>query len=220
MAEYQCRNPFILRRRQFACNVSESAQSTRFNTPEVAPTELTLKENLVEVELFAAGLNFEATQGAGVDVILNSLTGELMEESWRCIAAGGTMVKLGKRNMLDRNYLSMEPLGRNASYRCFDMSHTHVSGQLISRNRLLDEIMNLINKRQLTPIGPIKTFSFADIPTAFGYMRRANHIGKIVISDGPDAEVQVEALFKPGSHVFTTRFGTGGLSAGFYGRSS
>lgn len=81
---------------------------------------------------FASEL-MHATHGAGVDVILNSLTGELMEESWRCIAAGGTMVELGKKDMLDRNYLSMEPFGRNASYRCFDMSHAHVSDTLIAR---------------------------------------------------------------------------------------
>lgn len=74
-----------------------------------------------------------ATDGKGVDVILNSLTGELLEESWRCIATGGTMVELGKKDMLDRNYLSMEPFGRNASFRCFDMSHKHVSDQLIAR---------------------------------------------------------------------------------------
>ena len=47
------------------------------------------------------------TSGYGVDIILNSLTGDMLDESWRCIANGGTMVELGKRDMLDRNYLSM-----------------------------------------------------------------------------------------------------------------
>lgn len=75
----------------------------------------------------------EATNGYGVDVILNSLTGDLLDESWRCVAEGGTMVELGKKDMLDRNNLSMEPFGRNASYRCFDMSHKQVSDQLIAR---------------------------------------------------------------------------------------
>lgn len=74
-----------------------------------------------------------ATNGNGVDVILNSLTGDLLDESWRCIANGGTMVELGKKDMLDRNCLSMEPFGRNASFRCFDMSHQHVSDALIAR---------------------------------------------------------------------------------------
>jgi NADPH:quinone reductase-like Zn-dependent oxidoreductase len=81
---------------------------------------------------FASEL-MRATNNEGVDVIINSLTGDLLEESWRCIREGGTMVKLGKKDMLDRNYLSMEPFGRNASYRCFDMAHKNVSDALIAR---------------------------------------------------------------------------------------
>ncbi|KAL8912790.1 MAG: hypothetical protein Q9171_002248 [Xanthocarpia ochracea] len=122
-----------------------------------------------------------ATDGYGVDVILNSLTGDLLDESWRCIANGGTMVELGKKDMLDRNYLSMEPFGRNASFRCFDMSHKHVSDALIAR--LLRQLMGLIEKGHVKPIDPIKVFSFQDIPSAFRFMRGANHIGKIVISN-------------------------------------
>ena len=86
---------------------------------------------------FAAEL-MRSTDGHGVDVILNSLTGDLLDESWRCIANGGTMVELGKKDMLDRNYLSMEPFGRNASFRCFDMSHKHVSDALIARQAILN----------------------------------------------------------------------------------
>ena len=121
------------------------------------------------------------TQGKGVDVILNSLTGDILDESWRCIAEGGTMVELGKKDMLDRNTLSMEPFGRNASYRCFDMSHKHVSDSVIAQ--LLTKLMELIKHGHVKPISPIKTFGFDDIPSAFRYMRSANHIGKIVISN-------------------------------------
>ena len=140
------------------------------------------------------------TNNYGVDVILNSLTGDLLDESWRCIAHGGTMVELGKKDMLDRNYLSMEPFGRNASFRCFDMSHVHVSDALIARYanfdstsstiatdvviRLLTQLMGLIEKGHVKPISPIKTFGFEDVPSAFRFMRGAKHIGKIVISNG------------------------------------
>ncbi|KGO72702.1 Acyl transferase/acyl hydrolase/lysophospholipase [Penicillium italicum] len=129
---------------------------------------------------FASEL-MRVTDGYGVDVILNSLTGDLLDESWRCIASGGTMVELGKRDMLDRNTLSMEPFGRNASYRCFDMSHKHVSNKLIGR--LLTQLFELLDAGHVKPIAPITVFPFEDIPSAFRYMRSANHIGKIVISN-------------------------------------
>ncbi len=73
------------------------------------------------------------TEGKGVDVILNSLTGELLDESWRIIADGGTMVEIGKKDVLARNSLSMEPFNRNASFRAVDMSHKQISDSLIAR---------------------------------------------------------------------------------------
>jgi len=73
------------------------------------------------------------TQGKGVDIILNSLTGDLLDESWRCISDGGTMIEIGKKDILARNSLSMEPFNRNASYRGVDMSHKQISDPLIAR---------------------------------------------------------------------------------------
>ena len=149
----------------------------------------------------------KATAGYGVDVIINSLTGDLLDESWRCIANGGTMVEIGKKDMLDRNSLSMEPFGRNATYRGFDMSHVHVTDALIAKyviihldqhpfytdqtNRLLKHMMRLMHDGHIQPISPQKVFPFEDIAGAFHYMRGANHIGKIVISNGSDNDIVV-----------------------------
>lgn len=75
-----------------------------------------------------------ATDGRGVDVILNSLTGEMLDESWRICANGGTMVEIGKKDIVDRNVLAMEPFDRNCSFRAMDFSFTRdISDPLISR---------------------------------------------------------------------------------------
>ena len=73
------------------------------------------------------------TGGKGVDIILNSLTSNLLEESWLCIADGGNMIEIGKRDMLDRNTLSMAPFNRNASYRAVDMSHKSIPEPVLQR---------------------------------------------------------------------------------------
>jgi hypothetical protein len=64
---------------------------------------------------------------------LNSLSNEMLDESWRCIADNGTFVEIGKKDMLDRNSLSMEPFCRNASYRAIDMSHDSIPLATIAR---------------------------------------------------------------------------------------
>ena len=81
-----------------------------------------------------AGEIMKATGGRGVNVVINSLVGELLDASWRIMADGGNMVEIGKRDILDRNTLSMEPFGRNCSFRAVDMSYArHIDGPMVAR---------------------------------------------------------------------------------------
>ncbi|KAJ5321623.1 polyketide synthase [Penicillium brevicompactum] len=138
---------------------------------------------------FAAAI-LKATQGRGVDVILNSLTGDMLHESWRICADGGTFVEIGKKDIADRNVLSMEPFDRNCSFRAMDFSYTRdISDSLIAD--LLDEIFDLVNAGHVKPISPITTFSFGDIRSALAFIRSGRHMGKVVISDGEIPDVQV-----------------------------
>lgn len=57
-----------------------------------------------------------ATRGRGVDVVLNSLSGEQLHASWQCVAEGGSMVEIGKRDLLGRGHLAMKPFLSNRSY--------------------------------------------------------------------------------------------------------
>ena len=40
----------------------------------------------------------DITDGKGVDVVLNSLSGELLNASWNCVATDGAMIEIGKRD--------------------------------------------------------------------------------------------------------------------------
>lgn len=74
------------------------------------------------------------TSNQGVDCVINSLVGELLDASWRIVADGGNMVEIGKRDIVDRNTLSMEPFDRNCSFRAVDMSYTqNITDSLVAR---------------------------------------------------------------------------------------
>ncbi|RFU78094.1 polyketide synthase [Trichoderma arundinaceum] len=133
---------------------------------------------------FASAI-LEITGGKGIDVIINSLTGELLDESWRICADGGVMVEIGKKDIVDRNYLSMEPFDRNCSFRAVDFSYKQVTDDIIQR--LLAQTFQMVEDRHIKPILPITTYRFDDIPAAFAFMRSGKHIGKIVISDGQES---------------------------------
>ena len=115
-----------------------------------------------------------------MDVVLNSLTGELLEESWRIVAAGGTLVDISKKDMLARNALPMEPFTRNASYRALDTSLPFFTDEMIAR--CLSQTFHLMEQGRLQPIAPVNAFGFDAIPDALRMMRGAKHLGKLVIS--------------------------------------
>ena len=56
------------------------------------------------------------TRGAGVNVVLNSLTGEFIPKSFSVLAAGGRFLELGKREIYSSAQLAALPLRADASY--------------------------------------------------------------------------------------------------------
>ena len=63
-----------------------------------------------------------ATEGRGVDMVLNSLTGDLLHDSWRACAEFGRFIEIGKRDILDAGSLDMQPFSKNLTFVAFDLS--------------------------------------------------------------------------------------------------
>jgi len=61
------------------------------------------------------------TDNRGVDVVLNSLSGELLHASWRSVAEFGTMIEIGKRDFRRRAKLSMEAFEANRTFVGLDL---------------------------------------------------------------------------------------------------
>lgn len=67
-----------------------------------------------------------ATNGRGVDLALNSLSGELLHTSWKCVARFGKMLEIGKRDFIGRARLSMDLFEANRMFCGIDMSEIAV----------------------------------------------------------------------------------------------
>lgn len=63
-----------------------------------------------------------ATEGYGVDVVINFLTGDLLQAGWECVANFGRFVEVGKRDLLDAGRLDMHVFLQNATFTAFDFS--------------------------------------------------------------------------------------------------
>ncbi|KAL1968658.1 hypothetical protein VTN77DRAFT_1484 [Rasamsonia byssochlamydoides] len=86
---------------------------------------------------FAKGI-MRMTNRQGVDVVLNSLSGEALRRTWACIAPFGRFVELGLRDGLSNGRLEMSPFARNVTYSGVDLSvilqrHPAKAATLMSR---------------------------------------------------------------------------------------
>lgn len=61
------------------------------------------------------------TNGRGVDLVLNSLSGDLLHASWRCVAKWGKMMEIGKRDLLGRGLLALEMFNGNRTFYGIDL---------------------------------------------------------------------------------------------------
>ncbi|KAF6793411.1 polyketide synthase [Colletotrichum sojae] len=122
----------------------------------------------------------KATGGRGVDVVLNSLSGELLHASWECVAPHGTFVELGKRDTLAGGKLSMAAFDENRSFVGVEMANLAAQAPEIV-GRLLEQCVELYRDGIIATIQPMRKFSGREIEDAFRYLYKGTHIGKVVI---------------------------------------
>lgn len=75
----------------------------------------------------------QVTKGRGVDMVLNSLSGELLHASWKCVAQFGIMVEIGKRDMLEHGRLPMDMFSGNRTFCGIDLDSMQDRPRLLER---------------------------------------------------------------------------------------
>lgn len=122
----------------------------------------------------------EATNSRGVDVVLNSLSGELLHASWKCVAEFGIFVEIGRRDFIGQGRLALEQFESNRSFVGFDMAHLGSR-----RPEILGDLMLQILKyyrRGFVKPSIANRFPAVHVSEAFRHMQKAQHIGKMVVS--------------------------------------
>jgi len=119
-----------------------------------------------------------ATGRRGMDVVLDSLTGDFVDASLRLTSAGGIFLEMGKTDIRDPREVAQRHPG--VSYRAFDLFEPGIDHQLI-----LNNLSTLLDDGVLQPL-PVTTFDVRRAPAALRYLSQARHVGKVVLTM-PDA---------------------------------
>ena len=159
---------------------------------------------------FADGVT-ELTGGQGVDIVLNSLAGELMYKSLTLLKPFGRFLEIGKRDLYANSKVGLRPFRNNISYFAIDADQI-MSGRPRVASEMFRQVIQLIDQGVLNPLVH-RSFPVSRLSQAFRHMQQSKHVGKIVIT--MDAETTpIQPLQESGMKVVekATYLITGGLS--------
>jgi NADPH:quinone reductase-like Zn-dependent oxidoreductase/acyl carrier protein len=150
------------------------------------------------------------TDGLGVDVVLNSLAGEAITRSLKCLRPFGRFLEIGKRDLYANTRIGLRPFRNNLSYFAIDADTL-----LIQRPELARSIFKTVLDHFAT--GALRPLPFQSVPIsraaeAFRAMQQSRHVGKLVISMQDDKPASLSLIrsrstIQPGA----TYLVTGGL---------
>ena len=122
----------------------------------------------------------DATNGEGVDCVLNSLSGEAGAASIGLLRPFGQFIELGKRDFFADSPMRLRPFSNNLTYYGVDVDQLLIHKPELAR-RLFAELMALFEQRKLVPL-PHAVYPSSRAVDAFQAMQQAAHIGKLVVS--------------------------------------
>lgn len=147
------------------------------------------------------------TNGEGVDIVLNSLTGEgFIEKSLSVLSNRGRFVELAKRDIwTSEQVVHFRP---DVAYFIVDMEQEWKQQQYLIQ-RILRKIVQKVDTGVLKPLSKT-VFPIQDAVSAFRTMQQAKHTGKIVLSFAePEQKEEGLRLHSDGHYLVTG--GLGGL---------
>ncbi|KAK2005876.1 polyketide synthase [Colletotrichum eremochloae] len=159
-----------------------------------------------------------ATGGKGVDVVLNCLSGELLQASWDCIAPLGSFIDIGKGDAILNNNLLMGPFSRNVSFSCVDLSLVSKADPELM-TRIMADVLDLFASHPdvLHEPRPLHVYAPDMIEEAFRFVQSGKNTGKVLIDyETVGTTVQYQPRLKaayqfPANASYLIAGGLGGL---------
>ncbi|KAJ8980787.1 hypothetical protein NQ317_004788 [Molorchus minor] len=120
-----------------------------------------------------------ATGGKGAEVILNCLSGSLLQSSFACLADYGRFIQYGKYDLEEGNFIGMYSFLRNTSFYAVDLGNVFNQPKDVKEeiNKLMTDGIERLVVRPLQR----KTVAHQDVETILSNLKQNTNIGKILI---------------------------------------
>ncbi|KAG9239333.1 hypothetical protein BJ875DRAFT_491623 [Amylocarpus encephaloides] len=137
---------------------------------------------------FAKGI--KRMTARGVNVVLNSLAGEALRQTWLCVAPFGRFIEVGKRDIVGNTGLDMSPFMDNITFSGLNMLSVYRDNIPLFA-RIIADMMRLLSQGIIKPVEPLRIMDYSQIEEAFRIMQMGKHIGKMVLRAGPEDLVPI-----------------------------
>jgi len=117
-----------------------------------------------------------ATDGRGVDLVLNSLAHEFVDASLDLLPRGGRFVEMGKSDIRDAEEVARDHEG--VHYRAFDLVPSAGPDRV---GEILAEVVASFEAGTLRPI-PFRAWDVRHAPEAFRHLGDGRNVGKVVLA--------------------------------------
>ncbi|KAL8946123.1 MAG: hypothetical protein Q9183_007950 [Haloplaca sp. 2 TL-2023] len=130
------------------------------------------------------------TNDRGVDIVLNSTSGDILHQSWQCLAPLGRFIEIGKRDFVQNSNLEMQKFLQSVTFAGVDLG-VFAQNRPRAFQQILVEMVELHSKHVLEPIKPLNIIPISEIQQAMRMMQTGKHIGKIIVDCTGDQKVKV-----------------------------
>ena len=125
----------------------------------------------------------DITGGEGVDVVLNSLSGEAISKGLEVLRVDGRFLELGKRDIYQDSQVGLFPFSKRLSFTAIDLDGmARNDPELVART--FRQVMQRIEDGTYSPL-PFRAIPIDAAQSAFRAMSKARHIGKLVLTREP-----------------------------------
>lgn len=121
----------------------------------------------------------QATNGKGVDLVLNSLAEEKLQASIRCLGLNGRFLEIGKLDLNNNSPLGMSVFLKNTSFHGILLDSV-MEGDDDTIEEVVGLVADGIKNGAVRPL-PTSVFNDKQVEQAFRFMASGKHIGKVVI---------------------------------------
>lgn len=117
-------------------------------------------------------------------MIVSSLSGHLLQRTWDLIAENGRFIEIGKKDLLENNYLPMRQFERNITFSAVDLRKV-AAARPEAVKVWLSSIVRMAEGQKIMPIRPVTSVPISQVKTGLRKLQSGQNMARLLLPWDP-----------------------------------